>query len=232
MDFNEFPNEILRMIISMLPTNKDVKNLNQCSRRLYSLCLPKLWNHARLSWSIPRADKDFLQKISHLPIQEIHLQRLSTSLDFDDLQVLPQLKLIHLDYRSNYRTIKPIDLDQLKIPFVLHTRVMDLSEEKYFEELVAYLKSSKLIRSMVIDHADVEYIQDERPQWPLKWFKEIVEHAHVSELSVTCLDVKRDNVKEFVQVISKIKDCRVIMEIKMPDMEDEAYNFYDEYCYL
>ena len=103
----------------MLPTNKDVKNLNQCSRRLYSLCLPRLWNHARLHWSI-EGDKDFLHEISHLPIHEIHLDSFSPSLDFNDIQqVLPQLKLIHLDLDSYCRTITPNELHQFKIPFVV-----------------------------------------------------------------------------------------------------------------
>ena len=99
MDINGIPNEMVKIIISLVSI-EDAKNIALTSKRMYQLSLSRIWNRLRMR----KISLYFLLKNLHQPIQELH------TCDFDfhiqDKQcwpVLQKLKVLYIDHGDAIR---------------------------------------------------------------------------------------------------------------------------------
>ena len=129
MGFNCLPNELIRNIISYL----DIKCLKQMcltSKKMHSYAGKRLWSKPRFS---SRQDLDFVQKISHFPILELHTNDFKCSW-LELLCLVPQLKLLHIDTEKCYQNAETVQKSQLRfltrlpVAVVVHTRAFKVEE--------------------------------------------------------------------------------------------------------
>ena len=182
-------------------------------------------------------DHKLLKQLSDLPMIEFHSDDLQPKVSFALLQkLIPGLTLIHLDHQSCPRSLFPKMLEEIKVPFTLRTSALEPITEKYFNELVDSVKSSKLIREVVIDHDDVQGVDDKPIKWPLDWLRTLSKLVKITEIKVTCLEITSSNLEEFIQIVSSIENCGIVINIEPLCKEDEYgdfISFYDEvysYC--
>ena len=142
MDFNLMPVELSQLIISNYFDIASVKQISLTSKTMNSLAMQRMW--AKPRFSKPK-DTDFLRKISHLPINELHTKDFKCS--FIELtQYIPQLKLLHVDsdrIQQGGKLSFPMisSMRFLKLPLILHTKSLRLFKESDFDEFLELRKN-------------------------------------------------------------------------------------------
>uniref|UniRef100_A0A7M5U0L4 F-box domain-containing protein n=1 Tax=Clytia hemisphaerica TaxID=252671 RepID=A0A7M5U0L4_9CNID len=226
------PNEILSTIINML-SFEDVKKLNRCSKRMYSSCLPIIWNKPRL----PKECHGLysLQQLSHLPIREIHTVDLSYSIDLSaeviSNELLPHLRLVYIDHYACKKTFDVKMMEEIKVSAILHTRAFKAMTEDDFNILLKCVESSNLIKELIIDHDCVEFRNERPKQWDIDWLRKIAGFVKITEIRTYCFKITKENVQRFIQLVATLKQCRLVLhnrQFQSPDSKKTFYvNVYD-----
>ena len=210
MDFDLLPNELLHTIISYLDI-KSAKQMSLASKKMHSLALSRIWSKPRFSWS-PK-DVNFLQKISKFPISELHTQDFNCTW-LELVALVPGLKLVHVTEPccfSTYKASTPTSsrLCFLKVPTIVHTKAMKFQKQEHFSDLLEIIKSIN-VKELVLDH--YEFRDNENVRISIQQFKKFIGKVRISEISMDCLQVNDENAVEYIRLLAKMKNCRLVFQ--------------------
>ena len=184
---------------------------------MHSYAGKRLWSKPRFS---SRQDLDFVQKISHFPILELHTNDFKCSW-LELLCLVPQLKLLHIDTEKCYQNAETVQeshlrfLTRLPVAVVVHTRAFKVVEYNDIFQLYQTMKSIN-VQSMVIDH--------QTHLWSFELFRMFVDQFPISKISMNCFEMNEGNVVDYIKTISNIKDCEVILADPI-DIGDDSHRF-------
>uniref|UniRef100_A0A7M5V8S1 F-box domain-containing protein n=1 Tax=Clytia hemisphaerica TaxID=252671 RepID=A0A7M5V8S1_9CNID len=223
MDFDLLPNELLRTVISYLDI-KSAKQMSLVSKRMYSFALQRIWLKPRYSW--PAKEIDFLEKISQFPISELHTGDFDCTW-FELITLVPRLKLLHVTapkQLSQYRikTPKMSRLRLLKVPTIVYTKALELSEQEHFSQLSEIIELID-VKELIIDRSCPVYDDGKSSiRFSFPNFEMLVGKVRISEIWMDCLEINDQNAEEFIILLATIKNCRLIF----PHPSSIAYHKY------
>ena len=202
MDFNLFPNEILKKIISFL-SKEDAKNVAFTSRRMYQLTLTRLWSKVKYRFNKTRS-LHFLRKIRNFPIKEMYSANFSCTLK-EIVETVPQLKLLHVFHRNSgigFYTLE--DLTSIKIPITLRTKVLHFQQKEDFGRLLEVAEKCD-VRELTVDHITNYWAEKCPCKWSPEQLKVVNERFNVNHIYINCLDITKDSLKDFIKILSNMK---------------------------
>ena len=148
----QLPDELVKMLITYLDIEA-VKNLALTSKKMHTFTTERLWSKLHYFTIKFRGSADFLEKISHLPIQEIHMKDFNTCPPLWIGETLPDLKLLHIDrWPSRDLVLESGHFENLKVPIVLHTNMLKMRSSDDFDDLLKIMKYANVFR-LVVDHS-------------------------------------------------------------------------------
>ena len=197
MDFNLFPNELLKMIVSYL-NKRDARSLTLASKRMKDLALKRLWS--KPTYDTPK-DLDFSKKISKFPLEEMRADDFSFHRKHI-VEILPKLKLLHINGERRQLLIRPKDITLLKVTLVLHTKILKLDTEEDFQDLLREIETG-FIAKLIIDHANIKCFLS------VEQLRKLVDKAYIPEICIQALALKDGKLEEYFEILSSMKYCKI-----------------------
>ena len=194
------------MIISYLK-KKDAQALALTSKRMYDLTLNRLWSKPSYKYT---KDLDFLKKISKFPIQELRMgdfhyngDEISVINEEIIIKIVPQLKLLHMDWDFRYILTEPEYITCASVPLILHTKVLWIHDEDDFNGFLKMMKKC-VIAKLIVDHSD-DY---DMLLWSPEQLSKVVGQT-ATEVCVNSLDINEETIEKFWQILSTSKNCKL-----------------------
>eukprot|EP00111_Clytia_hemisphaerica_P006007 TCONS_00017371-protein len=217
MSFDVLPNEILKLIVSFL-SKEDAKKVSLTSKKMYDLTLDRIWYKIKPKYHL-FGDKigiseeirtvGFFKKLSHLPIREISIYYFPKWSCKKVHKAFPLLKLLHFD-RLESSTVLGFNtkyFSQFKMPMVIYTHMLEVSNQSHFDELLQVMKTCNVVK-FVINHF-CEYRDTYQIRWSPVQLETIINAVPKITISLDCLALTRKNAKQFYKSISRNKNCKV-----------------------
>ncbi|XP_066932067.1 uncharacterized protein [Clytia hemisphaerica] len=197
MSLNVLPTELLKMVISYLG-KRDAKSLAVASRKMREIALEKIW-----SKPIYQKSKGlrFLKMISRFPIDQIRVKDFRCKME-EVIETVSSLKRLNLDLSSKCVFRTPLDLIRFKFPIVAHTKALKIDSESKFGLLLVALETG-FVKELIVDH------HSKNLRWSPELLKMLVSKVYISEISVNALRFTDENVEEFCQIFSSLRNCQV-----------------------
>ena len=205
MSMDVLPNEILYKIVKHLGI-KDTKNISETSRRLYDNTLEQIWCTPRFHGN--QNDRSFLERISEFPIKELHTSDFNCCWT-DIAETMPDIELLRIDNetRDTFPNIVE-ELCSIEIPFVLHTKALNMKTSEDFDYFVEEIVESCPINELIIDHVVRPWEKPGRA-WTPKQFDLVSDKVYTSELSLSSFSIA--DFDAFFQVLCKLENARVMI---------------------
>ena len=179
---------------------------------MQSFAQERLWSKLNYS-TIKLRGPQFLEKISHLPIREMHMKDF-TRTPLWISKTLPQLELLHVDkWPSHEIILNSRYFKDLKVAVVLYTDVLRMKSSYDFDDLLEIIKCTNVVK-LIVNHSystfnRFDYFTDPDPYlWSPDQLKMLASQVSISEISMYVLDINDENILDFVKVLSTF-GCKI-----------------------
>ena len=203
MDFNLLPIELKKIIVTHLDL-ESLKNISQTSKELRDIAYEKLWLKPRFSWW--NADTDFVDKISHFPICELHMEDFNCSL-IKIVTTFPDLKMLYLDNIYGFEGNRKCDFSHLKyclkIPLVIHTNALDWRTGETCEDFVSICKSLT-VKEIHLDRQPV--FNESHPLWTFEDVQLLTEIPLTIHTNI--FDWENENFESFFEFFDTLSNVK------------------------
>ena len=212
MDFNNLPNELVKMVISFLD-KKDAKQFALTSKKMHQLTLDRLWSkpvYQKLKSLL------FLKRISRFPIKELRVGDFKCKAE-EIIEKITSLKRLYLNLGSECVYVAPSEIKRLNLPVVVHSKTLKICSKSDFDLLLDTLETG-LIKELIID-----YHHSRTLRLSPELLKMLVSKVYISEISVNALRFTSENVEQFCQIFSSMKNCQILFPPVWFEQNDEYF---------